>query len=52
MLHGIVESNYLADPGIDPLFDSLKADPEFQKIRVEAMRRQKEFLARRGPATP
>ena len=52
MLRQVVEKNYLADPDLDPLFASLRADPEFQKIRAEGQRKRREFLAQRGSAAP
>ena len=32
------------------MFDSIRKDPEFAAIREESLRRQKEFVARRGTA--
>jgi TolB-like protein/Flp pilus assembly protein TadD len=45
-----VERNYLSYPAMDndPLFESIRKDPEFAAIRVEAIRRQKAFVAGRG----
>jgi TolB-like protein len=48
LLRGAVEGNFLNDPASDPLFEGLKNDREFQAIRAESVRRQKQFLARRG----
>jgi serine/threonine protein kinase/tetratricopeptide (TPR) repeat protein len=50
LLREAVEGNYLAVPAMDddPLFDPIRKTPEFAAIRSEAVRRQKEFLAKRG----
>jgi hypothetical protein len=53
LLRRAVEDNYLAVPAMDRtvLLDSIRKDPEFAAIRDEAMRRQKEFVARRSGAS-
>ena len=47
-----VERNYLSYPAMDhdPLFESIRKDPEFAAIRAEAIRRQKAFVAGRASA--
>jgi TolB-like protein len=52
LLRRAVEGNYLGVPAMDndPLFDSVRKDPEFAAIRAEAIRRQKEFIAQRAAA--
>jgi eukaryotic-like serine/threonine-protein kinase len=49
LLRNAVAANYLCYPAMDrnPSFESIRKDPEFAAIRAEAIRRQKEFLARR-----
>jgi TolB-like protein len=50
LLRKAVEGNYLGYPAMDndPLFDSIRKDARFAAIRAEAIRRQKEFVARRA----
>jgi TolB-like protein/Flp pilus assembly protein TadD len=54
LLRRAVEDNYLCVPAIDrnELLDSIRKDPEFAAIREEALRRQKEFVARRNASRP
>ena len=53
LLRRAVEGGYLCHQGMEkePLFDAIRKDPEFEKIREESIRRQKEFLAARGSAS-
>jgi TolB-like protein/tRNA A-37 threonylcarbamoyl transferase component Bud32 len=50
LLRNAVERNYISWPAMDhdPLFESIRKNPEFGVIRADAIRRQKEFVARRG----
>jgi TolB-like protein/Flp pilus assembly protein TadD len=50
LLRRAVEGNYLCVPAMDRnvLFDSIRKEPEFAAIREEALRRQQEFVAKRG----
>jgi len=54
VLRRAVERNYYTYPSMDrnPSFDSIRKDPEFAAIRAEAIRKQKEFLAKRDAAAP
>ena len=54
LLRKAVEGNYLAVPAMDddPLLDSIRKTPEFAAIRAEAVRRQQEFIAKRGAPPP
>jgi len=53
LLRRAVEDNYLAVPAMDRnvAFDPIRKDPEFGAIREEALRRQKQFVARRSPTS-
>jgi len=50
LLRNAVESSYLCHEAMDkdPLFDSIRKDPEFAAIRAEAVRRQTQFIAARA----
>jgi hypothetical protein len=50
LLRNAVESSYLCHEAMDkdPLFDSIRKDPEFAAIRAEAIKRQKAFVAGRS----
>jgi serine/threonine protein kinase len=50
LLRRAVEENYIAYPRMDndPLFEKIRGTPEFAAIRAEAIRKQKEIVARRG----
>jgi TolB-like protein/Flp pilus assembly protein TadD len=54
LLRSAVEANYLCVPAMDrnEMLDSIRKDPEFAAIRAEALRRQKEFVARRNASRP
>jgi TolB-like protein len=53
LLRRAVEGGYLWHEGMarEPLFDGIRKDPEFEKIRQDSIRKQKEFLAARGSAS-
>ena len=50
LLRKSVETNFLSYPAMDtnPLFDSIRKDPEFAAVRAEAIRKQKDFVAQRA----
>jgi hypothetical protein len=50
LLRRAVEENYITAPRMDndPLFEKIRGTPEFAAIRTEAIRKQKEVVARRG----
>ena len=49
LLRAAVDGNYLSTASDkNVLYDSIRKDPQFVAIREEALRRQKEFLAKRG----
>ncbi|MEP6995254.1 MAG: hypothetical protein ABI968_12080, partial [Acidobacteriota bacterium] len=50
LLRGAVQGGYLCHQAMDndPLFDPIRQNPEFGAIRAESMRRQNEFVAKRG----
>jgi TolB-like protein len=52
LLRKAVEDNYLVHEALDrdPLFETIRKAPEFAAIKAESVRRQKEFLAKRGPS--
>jgi len=54
LLRAAVEGNYLVNEAVDrdPLFESIRRDPEFAAIRAESVRRQKDFLAKRASRPP
>jgi hypothetical protein len=50
LLGKAVQGNFLCTPAMDndPLFDSIRKEPEFAAIRNEAIRKQKAFLQTRA----
>ncbi len=50
LLRAAVDGGFLAYPAMDndPLFDSIRQDPEFAAIRAEAIHKQQEFVDRRA----
>ncbi len=49
-----VEDGYLCHENLDrdPMWDSVRKNPEFAAIRAESIRRQKDFLAKRTASPP
>jgi len=54
LLKNAVDGSYLCHEAMDrdPLFESIRKTPEYAAIRAESVRRQKEFLAKRGAPPP
>ena len=54
LLRRAVDRNYLSYPAmdLDPLYEPVRKSTEFAAIRTEAIRKQKEFLAKRGAPPP
>ena len=50
LLRKAVDDNYLCHEAMDrdPLLESIRKSPEYAAIRAESIRKQREFLARRG----
>ena len=54
LLRQAVDGNDLSYPAmdLDPLYEPVRKSTEFAAIRTEAIRKQKEFLAKRGAPPP